>query len=144
MRPLLEGRADFVLGRRRNLLIRSTWTHGVGVLLLNLLVRGLYGYNVTDAACCFKVVPRHQLLAMDLEAKAFEFCPEVVAKASRLGLRLTQVDVDYAPRRMSEGKKLRLVSDGLDAVRTLWQYRHWEPKAKEINTDVGAVLRRAC
>ncbi len=44
---------------------------------------------------------------MDLHCERFEFCPEVTAKACRLGLTTAEVPIGYAPRTAAEGKKIR-------------------------------------
>ncbi|HEX5244396.1 MAG TPA: prepilin-type N-terminal cleavage/methylation domain-containing protein [Tepidisphaeraceae bacterium] len=63
---------------------------------------------------------------MDLQCERFEFCPEVVAKACRMGLRIKEVPISYHPRTAHEGKKIRL-RDGISALRTLWRWRKWTP-----------------
>ena len=125
--PLIEGEADFVIGSRTD--IRSSrliFRSGVG--LLNLTVRVLYGVRLTDEACCFKVLRSSDLRRMELRCREFEFCPEVVAKAIRLGLRIHEVPVAYNPRTVAEGKKLRF-RDGIHAAATLFKYRFWRPAA---------------
>jgi glycosyltransferase involved in cell wall biosynthesis len=97
-----------------------------GVSGLNLAVRLIYGVRLSDEATCYKLFRRSDLLRMNLECERFEFCPEVTAKASRMGLRIVEVPISYVPRNRKEGKKIRL-SDGVEAIRTLWRYRQWTP-----------------
>jgi len=125
LKPLAAGEADIVIGFRTQAQTSpKRFAHGAGIHLLNLAVRVLYGVWLKDEACCFKVLRTHDLKRMNLECRGFEFCPEVVAKAARLGLRFGEVPVAYAPRNSIDGKKLRL-RDGLQAILTLWKYRHW-------------------
>jgi dolichol-phosphate mannosyltransferase len=63
---------------------------------------------------------------MQLEAEGFEFCPEVTAKAARMGLQITEVPIRYQPRSFALGKKIRW-SDGVQALGTLWRWRKWQP-----------------
>jgi len=125
LQPLLAGEADFVIGYRSHVSGSNRLAHGTGILLLNTLVRVIYGVSVRDEACCFKVLRTHDLRRMGLECSRFEFCPEVVAKAARLKLRFAEVPITYTPRDASGGKKLRL-RDGLQALWTLWKYRRWK------------------
>ncbi|MDA1055109.1 MAG: glycosyltransferase family 2 protein [Planctomycetota bacterium] len=128
LEPLLSEEADVVYGSRylnsengfagRR---RFDW----GVKLLNLAVRLIYGVTITDEATCYKVFPTSLLRSMDLRCKRFEFCPEVTAKACRLGLRIKEVPIRYSPRSIEEGKKIRM-RDGIQALWTLWKYRKWE------------------
>ena len=69
---------------------------------------------------------------MDLRCERFEFCPEVTAKACRLGLRILEVPIRYKARDAQHGKKIRW-RDGLEALATLWRWRRWKPS--EWHTD---------
>lgn len=125
IKPLVAGEADIVIGyRTMKSAVPGRLAHGIGIWILNLLVRLLYGVSIRDEACCFKVLQTRDLLRMQLACNRFEFCPEVVAKAARLGLRFTEVPVAYTPRDACGGKKLQL-RDGLQAMWTLWKYRRW-------------------
>lgn len=124
--PVLTDEVDFVIGSRFLGQGKSPRLHRCGVRLLNVAVRWLYGTRLTDEACCYKAMRTETLRAMDLQCEGFEFCPEVVAKASRMQLRMREVPVEYHPRTSADGKKLRL-RDGAQALWTLWKWRHWSP-----------------
>ncbi|MCA9026016.1 MAG: glycosyltransferase family 2 protein [Planctomycetaceae bacterium] len=122
--PLLNKEADFVIGSRFLVPVQAPWSFRAGVRLLNMMVRSLYGQRLTDEACCYKAMLTETLKRMDLQCERFEFCPEVVAKACRMKLRIREVPVAYHPRTAAEGKKLRY-RDGIEAMRTLWRWRRW-------------------
>ncbi len=136
--PLLAGEADVIYGSRSlcrgvvetaadyNPAPRHPWSVlRLGVCALNVAARCLYGTRLSDEATCYKLFATNALKAMRLECERFEFCPEVTAKACRMGLRILEVPVHYVPRGRSDGKKIRW-RDGLTALRTLWRWRHWE------------------
>lgn len=130
LKPLLQGQADIVYGSRylrpspNSRPCPRLFRYGVAVL--NVAVRLLYGVRLTDEATCYKVFPTDLLRAMDLQCERFEFCPEVTAKACRMGLTIAEVSVRYTPRTTAEGKKIRWM-DGWEALRTLWKWRNWQP-----------------
>ncbi len=132
LEPILKGRAHVVYGAR---FLRGMgagerpwqWNR-VGVAFLNLWLWWLYGVRLTDEASCFKVFPTQVLRQMDLSCVRFEFCPEVTAKACRLGLKIQEVPVKYRPRSVPEGKKIRW-QDGVEAAVTLWTLRGWQPRS---------------
>ena len=62
------------------------------------------------------------LRTMHLQCRRFEFCPEVTAKARRLGYRIHEVAVSYNARGIAQGKKIR-ARDGWEALWTLVRYR---------------------
>ena len=91
-----------------------------------MCVRILYGVWITDEATCYKAFPTELLRAMDLTCRRFEFCPEVTAKACRMGLSIIEVPIRYTSRGMRDGKKIGS-RDAIEAVRELWRWRTWQP-----------------
>lgn len=128
--PLLAREAVVVYGSRnleRKRARRRRWSvYELGVSVLNLCVRMLYGSRITDEATCYKAFATEVLHAMELKCERFEFCPEVTAKACRMGLAIREVPITYNPRGVQQGKKIRW-TDGLEALVTLWRYRRWRP-----------------
>lgn len=129
--PLLSGEAEAVYGSRRLGRERCwrDWRNPFfhGVSLLNAWTRILYGLRLTDEATCYKAFPTEVLRAMELQCEGFEFCPEVTAKACRMGLDILEVPIRYEARTIQAGKKIRW-TDGLTALATLWRWRHWSTK----------------
>ncbi len=133
LEPILKGRAQVVYGSR---FLRGTgpgerpwkWNR-LGVAFLNFWLWWLYGVRLTDEASCFKVFPTQVLRQMGLSCVRFEFCPEVTAKACRLGFKIQEVPVSYRPRSVREGKKIRW-TDGVEAAVTLWKLRGWRPGSR--------------
>jgi glycosyltransferase involved in cell wall biosynthesis len=111
-----------ILGKNRFSYLRFYF----GGRVLSILTNLFYGAGITDEPTCYKMIRTDLLRRMDLQCERFEFCPEVTAKAARLGARITEVPISYAPRSISEGKKIRW-TDGWEAVETLWRYRRWTP-----------------
>jgi glycosyltransferase involved in cell wall biosynthesis len=123
--------ARVVYGSRR--LLRenrqySALSFFLGGILVTWVTNLLYGTRLTDEPTCYKLVARDLLERMDLRCERFEFCPEVTAKAARLGERIVEVPIVYRPRHLHEGKKIR-ARDGWEAITTLWRYRRWRPRA---------------
>jgi len=141
--PLRSGQAQVVYGSRaldepgQPRRKRNWCLFRFGVKLLNLCLRMVYGVRLTDEATCYKAFPTAALRDMQLECERFEFCPEVTAKACRMGLQITEVPIRYQPRSFDEGKKIRW-TDGLQAFATLWRWRKWrpaEPLAQQAGVD---------
>lgn len=128
LHPLLSNQTEFVIGARIYPATNILPLHRLGVQFLNRVVRLLYGYRISDSACCFKLLKRSHLLKMSLQCRRFEFCPEVIAKASRMGLKFQEVPVSYCPRTTMDGKKLNLLQDGMHALLTLIRFYSWSPR----------------
>ncbi|GAB0174362.1 MAG: glycosyltransferase family 2 protein [Candidatus Altimarinota bacterium] len=99
----------------------------LGGKLLSILSNLLYKLDITDEPTCYKLIETKMLKDMDLQCTRFEFCPEVTAKAARMGHKIAEIGIHYHPRKISEGKKIRW-HDGADAIFTLFRYRFWKPK----------------
>lgn len=121
LRPLEENRANAVYGVRPDRPERGL-RFFLGAKLLTHLTNWLYRAGIQDEATCYKVFRRSLLEQIPLQCHRFEFCPEVTAKLCRMGEKIAEVPISYAPRSAGEGKKIRH-SDGWLAIWTLIRYR---------------------
>lgn len=122
--PIREGRAEVVYGSRylapkEQHLYRS---YQLGGRVLSWTANLLYGQHITDEPACYKVFRAEILKSIKLDYDRFEFCPEVTAKVSKLGYKITELPMNYYPRGFDEGKKLHWL-DGLKALWVLLRYR---------------------
>lgn len=97
--------------------------HYLGNKFLSLLTSTLYGQWITDMETCYKLFPRKAVLHMNLEAKGFEFEPEITAKLMKAGYKIHEIPIQTKPRSYTEGKKLNTFKDGKKALMTLFKYR---------------------
>ena len=121
-----ENNLDVVFGSRtlnkNNKSHHSGYRFLLGGIFLTFLTNMLYGIKISDEPTCYKLIKRNVLLSLNLSCERFEFCPEVTAKISKKGLIITDVPIDYYPRRRNEGKKINWV-DGIEAIWTLIKLR---------------------
>ncbi len=64
----------------------------------NLLVRVLFRIRVRDVDCAFKLFRREVFDRVHIESKRFFVDTEILAKASRLGMKMTEIGVRHYPR----------------------------------------------
>lgn len=121
LRPIEQRLANVVYGVRPDRPERGL-RFFLGAKLLTHLTNVLYGAGIHDEATCYKVFRRSVISQIDLECHRFEFCPEVTAKLCRMGEKIAEVPISYAPRSAGEGKKIRH-ADGWLAIWTLLRYR---------------------
>jgi glycosyltransferase involved in cell wall biosynthesis len=121
LRPIEQRLANVVYGVRPDRPERGLWFF-LGAKLLTHLTNVLYGAGIHDEATCYKVFRRSVISQIGLECHRFEFCPEVTAKLCRMGEKIAEVPISYAPRSTGEGKKIRH-ADGWFAIWTLLRYR---------------------
>lgn len=127
--PILKGRYNIVFGSR----FFSGYPKGMALpnkvvnKLLVWAVKLLFGRDVSDEATCYKAVRKDLMIDMELQCNRFEFCPEVTAKAIRMGEYIHEIPIQYVPRTKAAGKKIRW-TDAPEAFWTLWKYRRWNPR----------------
>ncbi len=129
--PMLEKVAKDnlkILFWSRRLKFQNQYSHLsflLGWIALSLMTNVLYRQKITDEPTCYKLIDSELLRSLDLVCERFEFCPEVTAKVARLGYKIQEIWINYYPRSIEEGKKIKWF-DGWEAIATLWKYRNWK------------------
>lgn len=131
LKPVLGGKAEVVYGTRLKRLpnfLRDERTlqffiHYLGNKYLSLLTSLLYGQWITDMETGYKLISRKLLSDIKLNAKSFDFEPEITTKLLKRGVKIHEVPITTNPRGYKEGKKLNTIKDGLIALFTLIKYR---------------------
>ena len=70
----------------------------VGNPILTGLLNVLFGVKISDAHCGMRAVRRDALERLDLHSTGMEFASEMVFKAFRRKLRVSEIPIDYYPR----------------------------------------------
>lgn len=129
LRPILDGRADAVIGSRflgQTHRVLYYW-HRVANLAITQFSNMMTNLNLTDIECCFKAFSRPVLERVKITENRFGVEPELVARLSRMRiedagrvrpLRIFEVPVSYAGRTYEEGKKIGW-RDGVSALRAI-------------------------
>jgi glycosyltransferase involved in cell wall biosynthesis len=121
--PLLDQRADVVYGSRfTGQLKRMTVIQWIGNRFLTFVTNLLYRTSLSDMETCYKVIPTRILQQLNIEARGFEFEPEVTAKLLKRGCRILEVPITYVARDSSQGKKIDW-RHGWPALKSLIKYR---------------------
>ncbi len=98
----LEAGSDLVLGSRFKGTIHAgamPWSHRfIGNPILTGLLNRLFGSRVSDAHCGMRALRRSALPVLDLHSGGMELASEMVFKACRRGLEVSEIPVAYSPR----------------------------------------------
>lgn len=97
------------------------WLHKyIGNPLLSWFLNLLFHTGVSDSHCGMRAFSREAYVQMDLKTTGMEYASEMVIKASKAGLKITEVPITYYPR---EGEsKLQSFSDGWRHLRFMLLY----------------------
>jgi glycosyltransferase involved in cell wall biosynthesis len=128
IQPILEGRADVVIGSRfigESHRVLYYW-HSVGNKVLTTLSNWCTNLNLTDMETCYKVFKREVIQGLTLRSNRFGFEPEVTAKIARrrkgqAPWRIFEVPISYSGRTYEEGKKIGM-KDGFQALYCIFRY----------------------
>lgn len=117
VQPLADGSADYVLGSRFGgeiLKGAMPWTHRyVGNPVLTWVLNQFFGLRSSDAHSGMRAFTREALDRMGLCCEGMEFASEIVVKAARAELRVSEVPIRYHPR-IGESK--------LNGIRDAWRH----------------------
>jgi glycosyltransferase involved in cell wall biosynthesis len=115
--PLRDGTSDYVLGSRFGgeiLKGAMTWSHRyVGNPILTGVLNRFFGLKSSDAHSGMRAFTREALDRMALCCEGMEFASEIVVKAARAELRVSEVPITYH-RRIGESK--------LNGIRDAWRH----------------------
>jgi glycosyltransferase involved in cell wall biosynthesis len=135
--PLLEGRAELIVGSRA---IGSgepgsmTPQQVVGNRVAAGLMRLLYGSRVSDLGP-FRAIRRRDLLALDMQEMTYGWSVEMMVKAARAGYRYHEVPVRYH-RRIGVSKVGGTVKGSIWAgwaiISTVLRYARWRPRPARL------------
>jgi glycosyltransferase involved in cell wall biosynthesis len=115
--PVRAGRADLVLGRRRPTSRRAwPWHARLGNAALAAKLRRRAGVPIHDLGP-MRAARRAALLGLGLTDRRFGYPLEMVVAAARAGWRVSEVDIDYAPR--AAGGRSKVTGTVLGTVRAV-------------------------
>jgi len=123
LEPFLRYGAEAVYGTRFLGIHRAfMFWHYLGNKVLTLLTNVLYDSMISDMEVGYKAFRAEIIKNIPLNAKGFDFEPEITAKVLKRRVKLYEVPITYAGRDYHEGKKITW-KDGVVAVWTLLKYR---------------------
>lgn len=119
LRPLREGRADLVTGRRVARPGRGVPAHAAaGNAVVAFLLRGTYGAPVRDLGP-FRAVPLQLLRALGLDDPAYGWNVQMTVRALRRGARVEESAVAFRRRRRGHSKISGSIAGSARAARGL-------------------------
>lgn len=121
--PILEERADFVLGSRLNGEMEEgsmPMLHRyVGTPVLSCLIRILFGIPVTDSNSGMRSFARGRYEEMGLSCTGMEICSEMLIAVAKKGLRYEEVPIRFSKDLRGRPSHLRPWLDGMRNVKVI-------------------------
>jgi glycosyltransferase involved in cell wall biosynthesis len=116
----LDAGAQLVMGNRMNNIQPGAmhWAHRyIGNPVLTGVLNFLYKTGVHDAHCGMRALRRDVLAKLDLRTTGMEFASEMVIRAAKAKLAISEIDISYHPR--GGESKLSRFRDGWRHLRFL-------------------------
>jgi glycosyltransferase involved in cell wall biosynthesis len=130
IRPVLDGRADMVIGSRLLHGSESDFRalNRLGNVFYATLLRRLFGFRITDLLSGYRAFSRRLVKTLPLLGGGFETEAEMTIKAVHRGFRVIEIPVSLVSRPAGSTSKIRVVQDGvliLNAIVSL--FRDYKP-----------------
>ena len=113
--PLAKNKVDFMTGDRFGGQMEDgamSWSHKLGVPFLSWCGRVKFGVKIHDWHCGIRGIRQDALQRLNLTTDGMIFATEMIAEASRKGLRIGEVSVPLKRAQNERQEKLRTVRDG--------------------------------
>ena len=121
--PILEGRADLVLGSRLNLGIEQgampALNRWLGTPILSLLMRICHKIPTTDCNSGIRALRRSSYSEITFASGGMEFASELLVLTAKLKLRYVEVGVLYSRDQRGRPSHLRRWADGLKHLKLI-------------------------
>ena len=122
--PILEGRADVVVGSRLRQRRQMPWYRRCANQVANCLTFMIFGKWSSDSQSGLRAFSRTAIERMEIKTSGFEVCSEVIGEVGRLGLRYAEVPIRaiYTEYSLSKGQSF---GNGIRTLAHLILRRYW-------------------
>jgi glycosyltransferase involved in cell wall biosynthesis len=121
VKPILEGRADLVIGSRflKGAKMDIPLYRKIGVLFITLLTRIVSGYPISDAQSGFRAYSRRALKELKITELGWGSSVEVFFRARDVGLRIVEVPADCDYENYPKASKRDPLRQGISIVASI-------------------------
>ncbi len=123
LEPILEGRADHVIGNRLEKYSPGAFTklNLVGNHLINIFFDLAYGTHLRDILSGYRAFTLQSVRELDLNKTGFEIETEISVECVLKGQRVEEIPVTYVPRSEKGITKLNPLKDGFKIGSTIYR-----------------------
>lgn len=123
LNPVLDGRADHVVGNRFGNLEAGSFKklNMFGNRIINHFFGIIYGVRLADILSGYRAFATEGVRSLDLNMPGFEIESEITIESVKKGLRIAEVPITYRPRPRGTKTKLNPLRDGLKIILTIYR-----------------------
>jgi len=104
IKPIIENKADLVIGTRLKNHKGMPWHKKIGNIGLNVVTFLLSGKWASDSQSGFKAFSHKAINNLKLDSLGYEFCSEIIMEASTKNLRIKEVPIQVIYNSYSKNK----------------------------------------
>jgi glycosyltransferase involved in cell wall biosynthesis len=130
LQPVIEGRADMVIGSRmgKGSASEFRFVNWMGNVLFRAVTNLLFGARLTDLLSGYRCMSRALVKSLPLFERGFGIEAEITIKALERGFHLVEIPVGLKARREGSSSKIRVLRDGLTIIGTIGSlFRDYKP-----------------
>jgi len=121
VRPILEGKADFVIGRR-NISKIPYLGHKLGIKVFSFVFNMLYGTSFRDTVCGLRAISVEAFKRMELKSSGYAVESEMLVDAVQKKMRIATVPVKVRYNRSHTVRKGSTMSLNIILHLILWRF----------------------
>jgi glycosyltransferase involved in cell wall biosynthesis len=124
VKPVLEGRADIVIGSRfmKSVRINVPLYRRMGILVITLLTKIFSGYPISDAQSGFRAFNHRALEELKMTELGWGSSVEVFFRAHDVGLRIVEVPVNCDYKDYPKASKHEPLRQGISIVASIFRH----------------------
>jgi len=124
VKPVLEGRADIVIGSRfiNGARMNVPLYRRMGILVITLLTKIFSGYAISDAQSGFRAFNRKALEELKISEDGWGSSVEVFFRAHDVGLRIVEVPVNCDYKDYPKASKHEPLRQGISIVASIFRH----------------------
>jgi hypothetical protein len=121
IKPVLEGRADIVIGSRfvKGSRMDIPLYRRIGIVIITLLTRIFSGYPIGDAQSGFRAYSRRAIQELKITENGWGSSIEIFFKARDVGLRIVEVPVECNYEDYTKASKRDPLKQGIAIVTSI-------------------------
>lgn len=123
LEPVLEGKADHVIGNRLDKYSPGAFTklNLVGNRLINTLFDIVYGVELSDILSGYRAFTLESIRELELNKTGFEIETEISVECVLKKQRVEEISITYLPRSKKGATKLNPIKDGIRIGSTIYR-----------------------
>lgn len=129
LQPVLDGRADVVVGDRVNYQTENKRLfHNFGNVLVRNLINKLFGVNLKDIMSGYRALSKNFVKNYSILVEGFELETDITLQAINKNFTIVEVPVRYKDRPLESPSKLNTFHDGFLVLRRIFTiFKNYKP-----------------